>query len=165
MNQLLVLLGAAVIPMIIGAIWYGPLFGKAWMSANGFTEDYLQKNGNMGLIFGLSFVLSIVLAFGLSGMTNHQSAIDQLFLMHPEYAVQGSEVNTLVTTIMDNYGERHRTFGHGAVHGVIAAILIALPLILINGLFERKTWKLMGIHIGYWVVTLALMGGVVCQWF
>jgi hypothetical protein len=38
-----------------------------------------------------------------------------------------------------------------------------LPLIGINSLFERKSFKYIFIHTGYWIISLALMGGVLCQ--
>jgi len=154
---------AALVPMLVGFFWYGPLFGKPWMKVNGFTEESLKK-GNMALIFGLSYFLSILLATGLMGLTNHQSGVIQLFATHPDVEVVGSEVHTLFTTVMEKFGDRHRTFGHGVVHGAFAAVLIALPLIAINALFERRGWKYIGIHFGYWLITLILMGGVVCQW-
>lgn len=158
-----ILLIAAIVPMLVGAVWYGPLLGKAWMKVNGFTEESL-KGANMALIFGLSFFLSIMLATGLMGLTNHQTGAIQLFATHPDVEVVGSEVHTLFTTVMEKFGDRHRTFGHGALHGGLGAILIALPLIAINALFERRGWKYIGIHFGYWFITLILMGGVVCQW-
>jgi len=158
-----ILLIAALVPMLVGTVWYGPLFGKVWMKVNGFTEESL-KGGNMALIFGLSFFLSIILASGLMGLTNHQTGVMQLFATHPDFEKVGSEVHTLFNTTMEEFGDRHRTFGHGALHGGLAAILIALPLIAINALFERRGGKYIGIHFGYWFVTLILMGGVVCQW-
>jgi hydrogenase maturation factor len=33
----------------------------------------------------------------------------------------------------------------------------------INALFERRGGKYILVHVGYWIVTLALIGGVVCQ--
>ena len=160
----LIFLGAAIIPMLVGSIWYGPLFGKAWMSTNGFTEEDL-KGSNMLLILGLSFLLSVILAAGISGLTVHQSAIAQLFAMHPDFETAGTEVNTLFTTLMNEYGDRHRTFGHGVVHGIIGAVMFALPLITINALFERRGAKYIFIHFGYWLVTFSLMSGVICQFF
>jgi len=133
------------------------------MRTNNFTEDSLKK-GNMALIMGLSYFLSIVLAMGLMGLTNHQSGVMQLFGTHPDVEVVGSEVHTLVTTVNEKFGDRHRDFKHGALHGGIAAILLALPLIAINALFERRGAKYIGIHFGYWFITLILMGGVICQW-
>lgn len=159
----LILFAAALIPMLIGAIWYGPLFEKTWMKINGFTKESLEK-GNMALILGVSYLLSVVLAAGLAGLAIHQNAIMQLFVTHPDFSTAGSEVHSLYNSLMENYGDRHRNFGHGAVHGVFAAILLALPLLGINALFERRGWKYIGLHFGYWIVSLALMGGVICQW-
>lgn len=55
---------AAVSAFLIGGIWYGPIFGKAWMRASGFTEEALGKR-NMGLVFGLSLLLALFAAFNL----------------------------------------------------------------------------------------------------
>jgi len=154
---------AALVPMIVGFVWYGPLLGKAWMKVNNFTEESL-KGANMALIMGLSYFLSVILASGIMAFTNHQLGIDQLIGSHPEAKVIGSETEVLYTSISEKYKDRHRNFGHGAFHGVLGAILVALPLIAINALFERRGWKYIGIHFGYWLITIALMGGIVCQW-
>ena len=160
----LVVLGAALIPLVVGSIWYSPkLCGTAWMKAIGKTEEDFE-GANMALIFGLTFVFSILLALGLSGLTIHQNGILQLFATDPDFAVQGSEINTMYTELMDKYGTRHRSFGHGAVHGVFATVLLALPFIGINALFERRGAKYIFIHLGYWLLTLVAMCGVICQW-
>ena len=53
---------AALSSFVLGGLWYSPLlFGKAWMRATGHTQESL-KGGNMGLIFGLSFVLALIAA-------------------------------------------------------------------------------------------------------
>jgi hypothetical protein len=43
-------------------------------------------------------------------------------------------------------------------------VLIALPILAIQAMFERKTIKYVAINAGYWIITIALMGGIVCQW-
>ena len=52
--NLLAVLAAAVATMVLGAIWYGPLFGKSWMSAHGYTPEKLagMKQLVMGAIIG-----------------------------------------------------------------------------------------------------------------
>ena len=53
---------AALSNFFIGGIWYSPLlFGKPWMTENGFTPEGM-KNRNMGRIFGLTLVYSLVMA-------------------------------------------------------------------------------------------------------
>lgn len=159
-----VLLGTALIPLVVGAIWYNPkVFGTAWMNAIGKTEEDLA-GANMVLIFGLTFVFSIFLALGLSGVAIHQNGILQLFATDPSFTVKGSDINKLYNDIMNEYGARHRTFGHGVVHGAIATVILALPFIGINALFERRGAKYIFIHLGYWLITLVAMCGVISQW-
>lgn len=158
-----ILFAAGLVPLLVGSIWYGPLFGKSWMRMNGFTEESL-KTGNVLVIFGVSYILSVVLAFGLTAVTNHQVAIIQLFNMHPDFADVTTEIGGMVDLVTNKYGDKHRSFGHGALHGAIAAVFMFFPLIAINAIFERRSWKYIGIHVGYWIVATALMGGVVCAW-
>jgi len=159
--NLLAIFGAALIPMIVGAVYYGPLFGNAWMKEVGKTKEELE-GGNMLVIFGVSYFLSVLLALGLTGMTNHQQGLTQLFAMHPDYLTAGTEVGDLYASVMDKFGDAHTTFGHGALHGAIASVLLFLPLIAIVALFERKSAKYIGINFLYWLITLTLMGGVIC---
>ena len=68
----LVLLIAAVVPMIVGFIWYNPkTLGTAWMKAAEVSEDKM-KGANMALIFGLSFVFAYLLAMAEQFMVIHQ---------------------------------------------------------------------------------------------
>jgi len=65
---------------------------------------------------------------------------------------------------MADYGDSYRTFKHGALHGTMIGLLIGLPILATQALFERKSVKYVAINAGYWIITLALMGGVICQW-
>lgn len=57
---------AALASFAIGAVWYSPvLFSKAWQKGVGVTEEHM-KNSNMGVIFGSSFLLMLVMNFGLA---------------------------------------------------------------------------------------------------
>ena len=57
---------AAVSVFVLGALWYGPLFGKKWQGYVGLTDDD-AKNANMAKVFGGAFVLSLLAAivFGM----------------------------------------------------------------------------------------------------
>ena len=58
---------AAIAPLAIGAIWYGPLFGKLWLSAHGYTPEQLEEmKKGMGKAYGLSFLCYLVMATVLS---------------------------------------------------------------------------------------------------
>ena len=150
---------AALVPMVTGFIWYNPkVMGTVWMNASGMTEEKM-KGANMGLIFGLSYVLSLLLAFGLSGIVIHQFGV--FSLVGGDAALFSSGT---AAAFMGEYGEHFRTFKHGVLHGVIAGIAIALPILGTNALFERKGFKYIAVNVGYWIITMGLMGGVLCQW-
>ena len=155
---------AALVPMLTGFIWYHPkVFGAQWMKLNQFTEAELQK-GNMALILGVTYLLSVFLSMGLIGMVIHQFGVEGLFTPRAgESDAIASELKAMVEPIRANYSERYRYFGHGALHGGLAALMVALPVVGINALFERRGWKYTAIHTGYWFLTLALMGGILCQ--
>ncbi|MEP0986648.1 DUF1761 domain-containing protein [Ekhidna sp.] len=55
---------AAISTFLIGGIWYGPLFGKAWMNAFGYTEEDLKKRSiprTFGYSLTLAFIASLIL--------------------------------------------------------------------------------------------------------
>lgn len=61
--NLLAVFFAAVSAFVIGGIWYGPLFGKAWMDAHGFTEEQLRQGTDPIRMYGVSFVISVITAY------------------------------------------------------------------------------------------------------
>ena len=122
---------SALIPMLVGFVYYHEkVFGNAWMQSLGITKEH-AKNANMPLIFGVTFIMSVFLSF---------------FML---FNVDG----------MGQEG-RYDTFQHGMAHGMIVCLMVATPIMVINGLFEMKKWKNLLINIGYWLITLMLMGGV-----
>lgn len=154
----LALIAAAVSALVVGFIWYNPkVFGTAWMKAADMTEEKM-KGANMGKIFALALFFAFLLAFTLQFITIHQTGAVGMVGGDPSNALPSFQA------FMDDYGTAYRTFKHGALHGVIAGIFIALPIIGTNALFERKGAKYIFINSGYWIVTLAVMGAIVCGW-
>lgn len=150
---------AALIPLITGFIWYHPnLFGKVWMKEASLTEEQMKKF-NMPLVFGLTFILSFFIAFAMQFITIHQFGV--LGLMGGDITL----AKPSFTEFMKDYGSNFRSFGHGALHSFMIVLLFVFPIIAINGMFERKSWKYIFINTGYWLITLFLMGGIVCGWY
>lgn len=56
---------AAVSAFCVGGLWYGPLFGRAWMDAWNFTEEQLATR-NMPMVFGVSLIFSFIAALNLA---------------------------------------------------------------------------------------------------
>ncbi len=64
--NLLAVLVAAFIPMLVGALWYGPLFGKKWMALMETTEDEIKASFNPLKSYGGSFISSLIMAYVLA---------------------------------------------------------------------------------------------------
>ena len=164
MNFLAILV-AAFVPLVMGFIWYNPkVLGNAWMKAAGLDEEKL-KGANMVVIFGLSFVLSFLLAFFTQSLVIHQFHIAGAFF---DYRDKIGDANTpegaLFKQVMDLVGTSHRTFKHGAFHGVLTGLFVITPILATGAMFERKGFKYIAINAGYWIICLAIMGGIVSGW-
>ena len=157
---------AALVPMIIGFIWYNPkVFGNAWMTAAGMTEEKM-KTGNMPLIFGLSFVLSIVLSFTYTMMMDHHFAFQAFFRPVVDHGLGvdpttpfGAELKGLV----DGYGVRYSSWTHGLAHSFLLSVFVLIPVMGTNAMFERKSFKYFLMNWGYWAVTIAVMYMIIAQ--
>ena len=64
-NPLAVLV-AGLIPMLLGSVWYGPLFGKIWMDMVGKTEEQLRENFNPIKSYVFTFVMALIMSFVLA---------------------------------------------------------------------------------------------------
>lgn len=153
---------AAIVPTVVGSLWYGPfLFGKVWQREANLTDEQL-KQGNMPLLMVLSYVFSCLIAFGLVGICNHELAIMQLYGSLEGFGDAGTAAQTDYENVLIRIKGLHgNSFGHGVLHGVIAAISLAFPIVAIQGMFNRKSWKSIWLHTGYWVISFAIMGGLV----
>lgn len=164
----LAMLVAALVPMVLGFIWYNPkVFGNAWSKATGMTEDD-RKTANMALIFGVSFLMSLMLAFVMNLIALHDGFVDgaMFYALNGAAAPEpGSELAKWFEYYKTNLAESNHTFKHGAFHGMmIGGLFIALPIVTTNSLYEKKGFKYIAITAGYWIICLALMGGIIAAW-
>ena len=119
-------------PMAVGFVYYHKtVFGTIWMDTVGMTDKKAKKVNKIGAVIAL-LLCSFLLSFFLLNFNN--SGINQ----------EGD----------------FDTFNHGVWHGVFVAITVVAPVIVIQGFFGQKHWKHVLINIGYWIITLALMGGI-----
>lgn len=58
---------ATALGFALGALWYGPIFGKPWMTAVGMSREQLAAGFNPAKTYGVTFVLGFIAAwtFGL----------------------------------------------------------------------------------------------------
>jgi len=157
--NIIAVLVAALVPLILGSIWFNPsVLGKVWMKASNMTEEKV-KGANIPLIMILSFVLNFFIAFILGSMVVHQTGLFALFANDTD-TTGVAELQKL----MEVHGNKFRSFGHGVLHGVIAGLFFATPMIATHALYERRGFKYIAINGGYWIISLAIMGGIICAW-
>jgi len=155
---------SALIPLLVGFIYYNPkAFGNAWLSASGLTDEEARQ-GSMVKTFLLTYLFGLFVSYIIYLFAVHQTSVYQLFLHDEGIFEDGSAINTYVGDFMDKYGDKHRTFGHGVIHGMELTILMGFGMIGINTLFERRPMKYLWVHLGFWAICGALMGGVLCAW-
>lgn len=154
------ILVSGFVTLLAGFVWYHPkVFGTIWMREAGLTQEELSK-GNMLKIFGLTFIYSLLIATMMMPIVIHQfGAMGMIGGGAPDVLQPESYLK-----FMEEYGTAYRTFKHGAFHGCMLGLFFVLPLISINGLFERKSWKYILVNGGYWTLSLTIIGAIICGW-
>lgn len=156
--NLYAILVAALVTLVVGFVWYNPkVFGTVWMKETGMTDEKARQS-NMLKVFGLTIFYSLMLSFIMPALVIHQMGALGMIGGDPSLAKPSYEA------FLADYGMAFRTFKHGALHGFMSGVFIALPITSINGLFEQKSWKYMLITAGYWIVSMTIMGGIICCW-
>ena len=133
----LAVVGAAVANMVIGFLWYGPVFGKLWMTLSGMTQGELEgaKAKGMTKNYVIAFIGSLVMSYVLAHALVFASAY---------FAVSGVSAGL--------------TAGFWNWLGFIAPVTLGVVL------WEGKTWKLYLLTNAYYLVSLLAMGVILALW-
>ena len=154
----LAMLVAALSTLVVGFVWYNPkVFGGIWMRETGMTEDK-AKGANMAMIFLMAVFYAFLISFILQVLVIHQYGALGMVGGDPTLAKPSYEA------FMTDYGDAFRTFKHGALHGFMTGLFLALPLVGTNALFERRSWKYTLVVAGFWIVCFTIMGAILCGW-
>ncbi|MCY4398909.1 MAG: DUF1761 domain-containing protein [Gemmatimonadetes bacterium] len=137
--NLLAVLVAGVVPMIIGALWYGPIFGKRWMALMETTPEEIQEGFNALKTYGVSFVLALVTAFVLAQLVAE---------IAPAGASTGGSGSAMV----------------GVHVALMALIAFVLPVVNQSVAFEKRNAGLAWLNIGYNGVALIGQAVVIAMW-
>ena len=127
-NLLAVLVGTAVF-WVLGAVWYGPLFGMTWRKMNGINgrmvKDATRTANPMWLILLLSFAFEMVVVLMLGHLIARTNPAPHVIMM-------------MATGL---------------------AVSVMTPALGINYLYQMRPGKLFAIDAGYFVIGMALVGG------
>ncbi|MBN1302164.1 MAG: DUF1761 domain-containing protein [Melioribacteraceae bacterium] len=75
----LAVVACGVLSLVTGGIWYGPIFGKAWMEEIGKTEEELKKGFTPAKTYSLAVVAHIIMALVMAyfiSLTSAASVVD-----------------------------------------------------------------------------------------
>lgn len=145
------------LPLIIGYFWYHPDYAISKWSG----EEYQFGNRLSPFKIFVLFVLSFTLVYGYINLIIHQMGFYELFFTD---IMKGSEESELIVQeFLAKYGDKHRHFGHGVFHGIINAFVFALPFIGCFAILEGRSRKFVMHHLSYWIVTSAIIGGLISE--
>lgn len=125
---------SAIASMVVGSIWYGPLFGKTFMALMGMNQWSPEKQAmmkkKMGVMYLGQFIASCVMFYVLAGIV---------------------------------VGFGHTSALAGAMTGFIMWLGFVVPLAFGNALWGGK-WPLFWLSIGNMLVTLLIAGAIIGAW-
>jgi len=148
----LAVVAAAVASIVLGFLWYGPLFGKQWMKLMNFdmsvNRKAISEHARKSLIFDkkkleeakkkgmtqtyvLMTVSTLVMSYILAHFVDYLDAIDVTGALQAAFWLW---------------------------LGFIATIMLGMVL------WENKPWKLYFINVAYQLVSLAVMAVILAVW-
>lgn len=138
--NLLAVLVAAIASMVIGSIWFGPLFGKTFMEGVGMNQWSAEKKEamkkKMAWTYLQQFILSLLMAYVFA------------------HVVWGMNVAL----------GRQPDIMSGLSTGLWMWLGFALPIRYGDSLWNGKEFKYTAIDLGYWLVLLLVFGVILSVW-
>lgn len=130
---------AAIANMVIGFVWYGPLFGKKWSELMGWgemTPELLaEKQKAARMSYAITFVMALLMAYGLA----------HALIFGAAYTGIDGLTGGLVGSFWYWLG-------------------FVVPVTIGTVLWDGKPWKLWFINVGYYFVVMQIMGAILGTW-
>jgi hypothetical protein len=154
---------AALVPVVMAVLWYSPfLLGRLW-SKLGFATT--QKSPTqVALTLVATYIAGYYIARSLGSIVIHQHGLYGMLAGDPDMQDKTSALSITVQGLMDKYGHNYRTFKHGAFHGYNTGLKLVLPIFVVAGLVQSQKICWILVHSVFWIICLAIMGGIVCQY-
>lgn len=135
--EYLAVLAAAVASTIIGFLWYGPIFGKKWISLSGMSPEHMQAAKEKGMM--KAYLFSLIGSLAMAYVLAHALVF--------------------ATAYLDSGG-----IAAGVQAGFWNWLGFIAPVTLGAVLWEGKSWSLWILNNGYYLVTLVVMGVILALW-
>ena len=124
------LAAAIVLNMVLGALWYGPLFGKPWMAVNNLTEEMIKEQGGAIKGYIVAVVVSAVIAFVIALLAEAVGVANA-----GEGAILGAVAGAgfVMTTFGVSYVFESKTVKHWLINAGYPAVSMTLIGTLVGG--------------------------------
>ena len=136
----LAILVAAIVAMVIGSIWYGPLFGKTWMKGQGIDQNNTEAKAKMkkgaGAAYAQMFIGALITAYVLA------------YVLWA-FSIAGPEVKGVLAGVQAGFWS---WFG------------FVLPVKYGDKLWGGKAFKYVAVDLGYYLVMLLAAGIIIAVW-
>ncbi len=139
--NLFAVLVAGVIPMIVGSLWYGRLFGKRWLGMMEMTAEEVQEGFNPVRTYGVSILLSLLTAYILAQLIAEIAPADVS-------SMEGGGGSVMV----------------GVHVGLMALVAFVIPAAHQSVTFEKRKAGLAWLNVAYNGVALILQAVVIALW-
>lgn len=137
----LAVLGAAVLAIGLGFLWFGPLLGKQWMASMGISPEKMEamkaeaRDKGMGKTYALMTIATLIMSYVLA----HALIFASTYLN-----VSGISA--------------------GLQAGFWNWLGFVMPVTLGSVLWDNKSWTYFAITSGYYLAALLIMGIVLALW-
>ncbi len=128
---------AAIAAIVIGFLWYGPLFGKPWMKLMGMSKESMSKTKQQEMMksYAIMIVSTLVMSYVLAHTTEFAMTYTRT------YGVMGGFMSGFWTWL-----------------GFMATIQLD------DVIWGKKSWKLYFLNTSYRLVSLVVMGIIIATW-
>ena len=133
----LAILVSAVAAIVLGFLWYGPLFGKYWIAYMGWSDADMEaaKAKGMTKTYLIMTISTLVMAYVMA----------HAVLFGTEYTKTFGATGGLMAAFWNWLG-------------------FVAPVTLSAVLWEGKSWGYWVLTAGYYLVSLAIMGVILATW-
>jgi len=135
--------------MVVGFMWYGPLFGKAWAKEIGMDMSKKPAAKEMYKSMGLMLIGTFLLAYCLAYNVEAWRVVMGVTIASGQApGMQASQIPIILAINSAAW----TTIGY------------FVPVLLNQVAFESRSWKLFFINAGYYLTSLAIMSTILSFW-
>lgn len=132
---------AGVVAMIVGGLWYGPLFGKAWMRGQGLDPNDKERMAKMKKSAGPAYFQMFI-----------GSLLQMFVFAHILWAFDAATTEPM------------SSLAAGLQGGFWMWLGFVLPIKYGDKLWNNKLFKYVAIDLGYYLVLLLITGTLLSCW-